>query len=130
MRFVAVLATALVAASPAASAPSGHGPKGSACRATVSYILRGPLASVAADSLTMDVSGANRHAAPSAGLTLAIGVSAQTKIVRDDAKVPLSALVPGDLLNVQVRSCRGADPASTALVAQRVTAASVPPSLP
>ena len=72
----------------------------------------------------MNVEGANKHARSLVGTSATISVSATTKIVRDDVEGALSDLQAGDALNVQIRACKGADLATTALVAKRVSAES------
>ena len=116
---VAVMATPAVAG-------KGHGPKSSkkpaGCKAVVAYVVEGTVASLAADSVTVDVVSANKHARPF-GASVTFSVDAATKVSLDGAAAALADLEPGDGVNVQARACKGADPVATTLVARHASAA-------
>jgi hypothetical protein len=79
-----------------------------ACKATVSFILKGTFGAAAADGFTMDVTAANKHGRQFKGQTgLAVSVDAKTKF-RRNGPAQLADLVAGDRLRVQVRACKGA----------------------
>jgi hypothetical protein len=106
------------------AAPTGTGGKpptsGPGCRPSVAYILAGTLISVGGDSFLMNVLTANEHGQPFVGGQSTIMVDDATKIVRD-GHATLTDLLPGDLLNVQVRDCKSAG-ADATLLARRVVA--------
>jgi hypothetical protein len=108
-----------------------------ACRPTVSFILRGTLASVdaAGNSFSMNVTAANKHGQKYVGQSaLAVSVDPQKTKIRRNGRAQLSDLVAGDRVMAQVRACKNApaaaqpaDPnappaAAPALLAQRVVA--------
>jgi uncharacterized protein DUF5666 len=131
--FVAGLASSFALASP----PPGKGPKGStststststdgttqaatpACKPVVSFILKGSVESVAADSFTMKAEKGNSHfrklELPN---PVTVKVDAKTKF---NGHRKLADLKAQDRVNVQVRGCKKADAATFVLLAKRVS---------
>ncbi len=127
---LAAVAIAVLAA-PAMAGGKGRSTKSvGECKPAVSYIFEGTVASVAVGSFSMDVSSSNAHAVVF-GSPVSIGVGVATKVVRDGARAAASDISAGDSVNVQVRACKGVDPATATLSAVRVsaTSAAVEPAL-
>jgi hypothetical protein len=89
-----------------------------ACKPNVSFILKGTVETVAADSFTMQAAKGNSHFRK---LKLAnpvnVLVDAKTKF---NGHRKLADLKAGNRVNVQVRGCKKADPATFVLLAKRV----------
>ena len=92
------------------------------CRARFALILRGPLATVADDqlSLTMLVKHSNKHARAYEGQTITVQVDTNTRIWRLGKKVGLGDLTLGDRLVVQTRACKKGTDVTAPLLAARV----------
>ena len=136
LSLVLALVVALSAAVVAQAKPPAP-QAGAACKPTVSFILKGTLASVdaAGNSFTMNVTAANKHGRQFKGQNgLAVSVDAKTKF-RRNGRAQLSDLLAGDRLVVQVRACKTAfapqqpsadpnapAPAAPTLLAKRVVA--------
>jgi hypothetical protein len=100
--------------------------KATSCKPKVAFVLKGTYVSGSADasgvgSFAMQVTKANKHGRAFAGKQATIKTDASTKI-RRAGKATLADLKAGDRLNVHVRGCKGADPATLELVAKRVVA--------
>jgi hypothetical protein len=130
--FVAGLASSFALASP----PPGKGPNGStssststdgtttqapapACKPIVSFILKGSVESIAADSFTMKAEKGNSHFRK-LKLTSPVTVKVDDK-TRFNGHRKLADLKAQDRVNVQVRGCKKADAATFVLLAKRVT---------
>lgn len=130
-RTLLALAALSLAVSPALAAPlpgKGKPDRSARCKPAVSFVLKGTLVSTNAaarpSTLTMDVVKANKHARRFVGREAVVQVVEQTKI-RREGRAALADLVPGDLVKVQVRTCKpasGAAGEAPALVAKRVVA--------
>jgi hypothetical protein len=90
-----------------------------ACKPTVSFILKGAVETVAADSFTMKADKGNSHFRK-LKLTnpVSVKVDAKTKF---NGHRKLADLKAADRVNVQVRGCKKADAATLVLLARRVT---------
>jgi hypothetical protein len=124
---LSLVATALavaVVAAPAVAGGKGRSAKpAGGCKPVVSYIFEGTVASVGSGSFSMDVTSMNAHAV-AFGSPVTISVIERTKVVREGARAAATDLVAGDSVNVQVRGCKGLDPATATLAAVRVSATS------
>jgi hypothetical protein len=145
---LSLLTAALVALVATVAAPAKDRPaQPGACKPTVSFILKGTLASVdaAGGSFAMDVKAANKHGRQYKGQNgVQVMVDQKTKF-RRNGRAQLSDLVVGDRLVAQVRACKdaaqqqpAADPnapqpapaAAPALLAKRVVAHPAKPASP
>ena len=90
-----------------------------ACKPHVSFILKGTVESVAADSFTMHAAGGNSHFRK-LKLTNPVNVVVDAK-TRFNGHRKLADLKAEDRVNVQVRGCKKADAATFVLLAKRVT---------
>jgi hypothetical protein len=126
--FVAGVASSFALAGP----PPGKGKGGTAstdgtttqsaapaCKPIVSFILKGTVESVAADSFTMQAAKGNSHFLK-LKLPNPVSVHVDGK-TRFNGHRKLADLKPGNRVNVQVRGCKKADVATFVLLAKRVT---------
>ncbi|MBW3593870.1 MAG: hypothetical protein KY396_09270 [Actinobacteria bacterium] len=120
----ALLAVAVMATPAVAGKGKGKGlaKKRAGCKA-VAYVFEGTVTSVTSTSISADVVEANKHA-QAFGAAVTLTVDAATKVVRDDARVTIADVLAGDSVTLQARACKGADPATTTLVARMVSATS------
>lgn len=120
---VALLVAGFAASYALAGPPPGKGPGESptgACKPTVSFVIKGAVQSVAADSFSMTAAKGNAHFTRlKLANPLAVSVDDKTRFV--GGKKKLADLAAGDKVVVQVRACRKVDAASFKLLARRVT---------
>ena len=114
--------TAPGAAKKAAAGRKARAAKKTECKPVVAFVFVGTVASVGADTVTVDVVEANKHARRF-GTPATLAVAESTKIVREYERASLSDVQAGDSVTVQARACKSVDPATT-LVARRLKAAS------
>jgi hypothetical protein len=101
---VMALAVALMAGTAVAKGkPPGKGNPGKK-DPVVTYVFKGEVASVDADSVVVNVEKGNNFAQSYAGQQVDFSVSENTKVVEDDAQTVLSDLDAGDKALVQVRA--------------------------
>jgi hypothetical protein len=127
---IGVAAAALVVTSIAIAAPAGKKPPktGTGCKPMVSVVLTGKLAAdgaAAPSSLSVTVTGGNRHARAYKKATqpVSVAITTSTKVNRaGDHKA--ADLKSGDRVNITARSCAAdlANGATPALTATRVVA--------
>ena len=115
---VGVMAASLAASAAIAAPPPGKGKPetagkpsttGPTCKPMVTVVLKGTIDTASANSLSVDVTSANRWGrayVPGTGLTT-VGVD-NTKVRRNGNTTPAAGLLKGDWVLVQARACKAA----------------------
>jgi hypothetical protein len=110
LMMIAALVVALTAGTAVAKPDKGKKAKKAKAPAQVVYHFQGPIASVdeVTNSVTVDVTQANKAARPFVNQAVPFSVTSTTKISLDDEKALISDLRAGDAVVVQSKAASGA----------------------
>ena len=123
---VGLLAASVGVSAAVAAPPPGKGKPpttGEGCKPKVTVVLKGTLTQAPTTSLSVNVTGSNRWGRAYVSAVTSVNVNVNTK-VRRRGKKTLTALMSGDRVLVQARTCKAdlAQEATPTLTAVRVVA--------